>query len=474
MKLSIIIPAYNEAPTICDVLRRVQATPFEKEIIVVDDGSTDGMRELLAGVREPNVRVLAHERNRGKGAALRTGFAAASGDYVIVQDADLEYDPHDYGALLGPLVAGDADVVYGSRFTGSPRRVLLFWHAVASHTLTLLSNMLSNLNLTDMGTGYKAFRIEVVRRLALRSERFGIEAELTAKIARLGCRVYEVPVSYHGRTYEEGKKLRWTDGPALIAAILRYGLLPGRVSTHAGLDTLSTMDGLRRYNAWLWQHISPYVGRRVLEAGCGTGTITRYLAARERVVAVDVDQHYVSTLQQRYADRPHIKVEWTDLASAQWPALEGEALDTVVCMNVLEHLPDDAHVLARFHQALQPGGRVVLLVPAHQWLYGTLDAAIGHYRRYERDSLRALFERCGFEVEQAHYLNPTGVPGWFLNGRVLRRAAIPGPMAGLYDALFPLLRLAQVLPLPWGLSVLVVARKPAPAPAPALLAMEAG
>ena len=226
MKLSIVVPVYNESATILASLRRVQDTPFDKEIIVVDDGSTDGTRDVLAAISDPTVRVFFHTINRGKGAALRTGFAQATGDYVIVQDADLEYDPKDYPALLEPLLSGDADAVFGSRFLSGPKRVLFFWHMVANQLLTLMSNMTTNLNLTDMETGYKVFRIEVVRQLELQSNRFGIEPEITAKVARLGCRVYEVAISYHGRTYEEGKKIRWTDAFWALAAILRYGLLP--------------------------------------------------------------------------------------------------------------------------------------------------------------------------------------------------------------------------------------------------------
>ncbi len=226
MKLSVVVPVYNEAPTILASLERVQLASFDKEIIVVDDGSTDGTRDILATIADPNIRVFFHRQNRGKGAALRTGFAQATGDYVLVQDADLEYDPRDYPTLLEPLLNGEADVVFGSRFLSGPKRVLFFWHMVANQLLTLVSNMTTNLNLTDMETGYKAFRLEVVRSLSLRSDRFGIEPEMTAKVARLGCRVYEVPISYHGRTYEEGKKIRWTDAFWALAAILRFGLLP--------------------------------------------------------------------------------------------------------------------------------------------------------------------------------------------------------------------------------------------------------
>jgi glycosyltransferase involved in cell wall biosynthesis len=226
MKLTVVVPVYNEAATILSSLRRVQDTPYDKEIIVVDDGSKDGTRDVLAGITDPEIRVFFHTHNQGKGAALRTGFAQATGDFVIIQDADMEYDPGDYPVLLQPLMSGDADVVYGSRFLSGPKRVLFFWHMVGNQMLTLLSNMTTNLNLTDMETGYKAFRLEVVRKLELRSNRFTIEPEMTAKVARLRCRVYEVPISYHGRTYEEGKKIGWRDAVTAVTAILRYGLMP--------------------------------------------------------------------------------------------------------------------------------------------------------------------------------------------------------------------------------------------------------
>jgi glycosyltransferase involved in cell wall biosynthesis len=223
-RVSIVIPVYNERGTIEELLKRVQASAVDKEIVIVDDGSTDGTRELLAGMRSPDLRVILQPENRGKGAALRRGFAEARGTVVIVQDADLEYDPGDYPALLEPIDRDVADVVFGSRFMGGPHRVLLFWHAVGNSVLTTLSNMLTNLNLTDVWTCYKVFRAEVLQSLTLREDRFGFEAEVTAKVARGPWRIYEVPISYHGRTYAEGKKITWKDGVRGVWCTLRYGL----------------------------------------------------------------------------------------------------------------------------------------------------------------------------------------------------------------------------------------------------------
>lgn len=227
--VSIVIPCYNEVATLEDVIDAVLKAPLRsKEVILVDDGSTDGTRELIRNKLEERVaRVIYHDVNRGKGAALRSGFAVASGDIVLVQDADLEYDPRDYDNLLAPIAEGKADVVYGSRFVGSDaHRVFFFWHYVVNRGLTLLSNILTNLNLTDMEIGYKVFRREVLQKIAIEEDRFGFEPEITAKLARLQCRIYEVGVSYSGRTYAEGKKIGWRDGVRAVWCVLKYNLRP--------------------------------------------------------------------------------------------------------------------------------------------------------------------------------------------------------------------------------------------------------
>jgi glycosyltransferase involved in cell wall biosynthesis len=243
VKLSLVIPVYNELATLPEIVSRVAAVDLDKELVIVDDMSTDGSRELLNELREQGlerwlatrgkqrprrrtneVQVLLQPKNMGKGAALRAGFAAATGDIVVVQDADLEYDPQELPRVIAPIVDGIADVTFGSRFTGTPRRVLFFWHQMLNNCLTLLSNMFNDLNVTDMETCYKAFRAEVIKAITVEENRFGIEPELTAKVAKMGVRIYEVPISYHGRTYDEGKKIGWKDGVRALYCIVKYGV----------------------------------------------------------------------------------------------------------------------------------------------------------------------------------------------------------------------------------------------------------
>jgi glycosyltransferase involved in cell wall biosynthesis len=244
MMLSLVIPVYNETATLKKIVQRVVAVDLDKELVLVDDGSTDGSRDMLAELRDGGlerwlpapgeqrgtnkVRVHLQPQNRGKGAALREGFALATGDIVVIQDADLEYDPQDLPRLIQPIRDGIADVVFGSRFVGSPRRVLYFWHMVVNRCLTLASNMLADINLTDMESGYKAFRAEVIKSIVVEENRFGVEPEMVAKLARKRLRMYEVPISYYGRTYAEGKKIGWKDGVRAMYCILKYGIVRGK------------------------------------------------------------------------------------------------------------------------------------------------------------------------------------------------------------------------------------------------------
>ncbi len=230
VRVSVVIPVFNERETVEQLLERVREVPLRLEVIVVDDGSTDGTRDLLPTLEGSLIdRLVMHERNQGKGAALRTGFQHARGDVVVVQDADLEYDPYELPYLLEPILSGKADAVYGSRFLGGPHRVLLFWHSIGNRVLTLMSNMFTDLNLTDMETCYKMVRRELLQSLPLSANRFGIEPELTARLAQAGARIYELPISYHGRSYAEGKKIGWKDGVSALWAIFKYNVFPPRV-----------------------------------------------------------------------------------------------------------------------------------------------------------------------------------------------------------------------------------------------------
>jgi glycosyltransferase involved in cell wall biosynthesis len=497
--LSVLIPVYNEVDLLPAELARVVAAGaggLRKEVVIVDDGSRDGTRDYLRALatrwqeelarvarrldidlpldvlNRTTLRVVFHPQNRGKGAAIRTAIDAATGDLCIVQDADLEYDPAEYDKLLRPILEGYADVVYGSRFLGGPHRVVYYWHAVGNRLLTQFSNMLTNLNLTDMETCYKVFRTDLLKTIHLTSDRFGFEPEVTAKVSKLGARVYEVPISYHGRTYQEGKKIGWRDGVSALWHILHFNLFPGTYCRDAGHETLRKLGAMRRFNQHLYQAIQPYLGKRVLEVGAGIGNITDFLARGRQVVATDVDPHYVGQLRERFRYQVGVHAMRWD-ASEPFPvdALprtdarpadhdRGAAgFDTVVCLNVLEHVEDDTGALSQMQRLLAPGGRVILLVPAHPSLYSNLDREVGHYRRYSRGSLVAVARAAGLEVERLSPFNAWGLLGWWLNGRVLSRSRLPGGQLSLYNRLSgPLLRLERWLGLPVGISYIVICR----------------
>src|SRR5947209_8622382 len=421
--LSVIIPCYNERSTVAELLRHVLAVPIEKEIIVVDDKSTDGSAGVVAALakQHPQIRHVFQPVNMGKGAAIRRGIAEAIGDIVLIQDADLEYDPNEYPKLIQPIVDGHADVVFGSRFEGYPRRVMLYWHRLGNNLLTFLSNCTTNLDLTDMETCYKVFRREVIQSINLKSNRFGIEPEITAKVARRGYRIFEVPISYYGRDYWEGKKHNWKDGFSAIWTILKFGLLDDPANEPATFQTIRRLDSLRRYNKWIWERVQPYIGQRVLEVGAGSGTMTRFLYGRELIVTTDKERPYIDRLLNAFRRRPGIIVERLDLDDDDSRDLSRYAFDTFLCINVLEHTADDLAALRRANQLLQAGGRIVIFVPAGKDLYGLPDRGVGHQRRYEEDELADKLRQAGFEVEDVSYQNQIARFAWWLNSRVLNR-----------------------------------------------------
>jgi glycosyltransferase involved in cell wall biosynthesis len=465
--LSILVPLYNEEEFVAPLLERVLQAPLpdgvRREVVVVDDGSTDGSAEIVAemAARFPEIRLVRHEHNRGKGASIRTAIEHARGEYSIIQDSDLEYDPREYPNLLRPLLEGKADVVYGSRFMiVGERRVLYFWHSVANWLLTEFCNLVADLNLTDMETCYKAFRTSLLKSIPLRSNRFGIEPELTIKVARRQVRIYETPISYHGRTYEEGKKIGLKDAIEAVFVILRNAFT-NDIYKDSGPDILHALSKAPRFNRWMGETIRPYVGQRVLEIGAGIGNLTRVLIPRVKCyVAADIDEEHMARLSTRFQHRHNLHVRRCDLAhEADFADFQG-SMDTVVCLNVLEHVEDDMGALVNIFSALAKGGRAIVLVPHGQEIFGTLDVALGHYRRYSHAELREKMERVGFNVEKILNFNRISRPGWYVSGRILKRTTLGAMQMALFDQLvWVWRRIDQRLPWP-PTSIIAIAAKP--------------
>lgn len=464
-KLSILVPVYNERWTVGDVLQRILRTslPLPFEIVVIDDGSTDGSADHVAELAKQHsqISLIRQLENRGKGAAIRRGIEEMSGDIAVIQDADLEYDPADLPRLLIPVLEGRADAVFGSRFAGSTRRCSSYWHSQINRCLTLASNMLTDTNLSDMETGYKVVRSDVLKQLRLRSRTFTLEPELTCRLSQWGARICEVPISYQGRSLEEGKKIRPRDGLKALLTMLRCSFVDPQFTTHTGLFVLRSMRRATRYNRFLLELAQPYLGDRLLEAGAGIGNLSSLLLNRQRLVLVDRDSEYIRMLSDRFAGRSNVRVEAADLTARNFAeAFADERLSTIFCSNVLEHIAPDFLVLRNFFKTLESGGHCIMVVPSDMRLMSPLDTALGHYRRYESDQLPELMERVGFEVVMSKQFNRFGSLGWWINGSVLRRERLTPAQMRLFDRLWPMVkRVDRFLPLP-PMSQIVVGRKP--------------
>ena len=454
--LSIIVPVFNEEEFVAAAIERALRAPLpegiESEVVAIDDGSTDGSSEILdelAAAHPGRIRVFHHQVNSGKGAAIRTGLQQAAGEFGIIQDSDLEYDPAEYPKVLAPLVANKADVVYGSRFLISgERRVIYYWHSLANHFLTTACNMAADLNLTDMETCYKAFRLSLARSIPIRSNRFGIEPEITIKFAKRQASIYEVPISYYGRTYEEGKKIGLKDAISALWVILRF-CFSRDIYLDRGAGILDSLASTTRFNKWMADTIRPWLGNHVLELGAGIGNMTQHLArGRKSYTASDIDEEHLARLRVRFRGRPNLTSQRCDLTRpADFEDLRGR-FDTVVCLNVVEHVEDDLLALGNIRSVLKPGGRAIILVPQDQDIYGSLDKVLGHYRRYSEAQLRSRMEEAGFQWEQALHFNRATRPGWRLNGQILKRESFGRIQLRVFDALVPVWRRIDRL-LPW-------------------------
>jgi glycosyltransferase involved in cell wall biosynthesis len=443
----------------------------------VDDCSTDSTPDVLEAFKAREDRAadakfdwifLRHARNLGKGRAIVTGFERADCAITVIHDADLEYHPKDLLRIVEVFAEEQADAVFGSRFVGGDvRRVLDYRHQLGNRFLTLLCNLVTNLNLTDMETCYKAVKTDLLKSIPLESNDFRIEPELTIKLAKRNARVYEVPISYSGRTYQEGKKINWRDGYRALWAILKFAVSDNIYVRDAyGSQILARLSRAWKYNAWLADTIRDFCGNRVLEIGSGVGNITRQLIPRAEYVASDINPHYLQTLQALTNDRPYLRTSYCDITDSETFPRVPDGYDTVICLNVVEHIEDDRACLSNIARVLAPNGRAIILVPQGRWNYGTLDEVLEHKRRYNKESLRQLAEECDLEITKIVELNRIGTLAWFINAKVLRRRSFGLFQIWLLNVLTPVFRaIDPLLPLP-GLSLIGVLERPARSVAP--------
>lgn len=411
-----------------------------------------GAQVVLAGAEPPSEVPTGVEWVRaagGRGAALRAAIPSLRAEHTVIQDADAAYTPGPWPALLAPLRSGEADAVWGRR-VGIP---------IPDAAVGRLASWVSSTRLHDPLSGQKALRTELLRAVPLTASDDSVDAELLVKLAARLYRLVEVPVHVKSMPHRRPMTLAsWT------RALLRYATTANDADNlHEGYNTLVRLEeGARNYNAWLGRKFRAHCGARVLEIGAGIGTITDQLAreGREKVVAVEVDPFYVERLQNRFRGRPEVVPWLSSVELADWKALAAERFDSVVMSNVLEHIEDDGGAVRKLHRILPEGGRLLLFVPALPVLYGSIDEAVGHYRRYSEPGLRAVLEQNGFEVESLEWMNLLAAPAWFLNGRVLRRRAVPPLQLRLYDTVAPLLAAAEEkLRLPVGSGLFCVARR---------------
>jgi glycosyltransferase involved in cell wall biosynthesis len=465
-KLSILMAAYNEEESLRTCVAAVLAAPLprglERELVIVNDGSRDATWEVmqeLAGEHPQTIRVFSQPQNMGKGAAIRRAIAEMSGDLAILQDADLEYDPAEYPKMLAPILDGRAEVVFGSRFAGAERKVLLFWHTAMNKLLTTLSNMLNDTNWTDMETCYKAFTSAALKAMPLFSNRFGIEPELAAKVARNRFRMFEVPINYNGRSYDEGKKIGWKDGIAALWFIFKYRF--SSKYSDAGKVTLDAIECAPKFNRWMYERVKPWLGKRVAELGCGRGNMSNFIRRHEKVMLTDYRDDYLDPLRAKWGQKRNLTFTKLDMTVREdYRALTTFAPDTVVFLNVLEHIEDDRAVLKNLFDHVPAQSRIVVLVPFGMTLFSEFDRELGHFRRYEKGELESKMREAGFNVEHQFYFNKAGKIAWFISNTLFKRRKLTPLQLRIYNFLTPAFRLWDRIAPGTGLSTVAICRKP--------------
>lgn len=416
--LSILIPVYNEQAYLAKIVDRIIQAPIpgnlRRELVMVNDASTDQTAEVMESLQKqyPDlIRIFHQPFNQGKGAAIRRAIQEMNGHFAIIQDADLEYDPNEYPIVLRPLLEGYADVVYGSRFaTREMRKVLFYHHKLGNMFLTHFSNLTTGLDLTDMETCYKAFRGEILKSIPLRSNRFGIEPEITAKIAKRGLSVYEVPISYHGRRYSEGKKIGWKDGISALMTILKYWIIDDCYRDSIQNPCLHhSMEQCRNFSRLIIKKSLPYFGLKILEIGSGIGNISKLLPQKERLTLSDVKDENLTILRNSYEGNAIVDIQKFDFDSS--PSFES-VYDTVLLYNQLEHSADPIETLRHIHSFLGQDGRLIMTVAKECGFIKPLKTFGGLQRRFSKKSIRNLLDQTGFQLEVCETFNFPGQILW--------------------------------------------------------------
>ena len=467
MLLSIVIPVFNERYHLRQVMGEVMAASLPegvtRELVVIDDASTDGTRKILEELHAemPEIRIIQHPVNLGKGAAVKAGIEAAKGDYILIQDADLEYNASEIHRLLEPVLRGEADVVYGSRFMAREyKAVLSFWHSAGNRFLTLLSNLMTDLDLTDMETCYKLVQAGLLKSIPIRSNRFGMEPELTAKLAKRGARIFEVPISYRGRSYAEGKKITWWDGVKAIFTILYFRIVDDIYKEDEQHLIRHNLERTHRFNAWLADEVRPFIGDEVLELEAGMGRLSHSFLPREEYYATDDETLNLDYLEHLFDRNQRVQVRKVAANNPDDFARLDKQFDTVLSLNVLEYAETPAAVLSSIRSVLKPGGRACFVLPHHQKWWGSYDELLGRKRRYEKEEIEAALKEAGYRIIQIHTFNRIGVPFWWMNACVLKCSSFSKWRLKIFDVGIWFWRRFDRF-LPWqGLALVVIAENP--------------